>query len=130
MSELSEILNVQALFLILVLLLAIRGFTKTVAKGQIELWHFYATKTGDGQHYGDANKLGIMVGIFASTLFVGYMFWSHDVDNWPVVAVFGLWLTFIAGCEYFSKVARTIAAKIAKDRIGTFNPDQTITPKP
>lgn len=107
--DVSDFLDPQALFLILVLLLGVRAFQRIVGGKQsdgqpnpIEFWHFFASRGGD-THYGDPNKLGIMVGIVASTLFVGYAFWAHEIDNWYVVTVFALWLVFIAGTEYFAK---------------------------
>ena len=44
-------LDPQALFLILVLLMAVRFFRTGVKESPIEFWHFYATKTKDGQDW-------------------------------------------------------------------------------
>lgn len=120
LSSFLALLDPQALFLILMLLLAARSFTKTVGSDDnpIEFWHFYATKV-NGKDWGDPNKLGVMVGIFASTLMVGYMFWAANEYNWYLVAIFFIWLTFIAGVEYFSKLARAVAAKLADKKLGT-----------
>jgi uncharacterized protein YacL len=120
LEDLREVLDVQAMFLILVFLMAVRGFRNAVTKGNIELWHFYATRTKDGVNWGDVNKLGIMVGIFASTLMVGYMFWSHRKTpyNWEMVAVFGLWLTAVFGAEMYSKWARQVAASFVSKKAG------------
>jgi len=115
-------LDAQALFLIVVLLLGIRGFSRTVGgENPIEFWHFFSTKVREGdkwKDWGDPNKLGIMVGIFASTLIVGYAFWAAESYSWYIVVIFFIWLTFIAGVEYFSKLARSVAAKIAEKRLG------------
>jgi len=120
--EFFTFLDAQAWFLILVCLLAWRSMSKIVGgENPIEAWHFVATKTNDGEHYGDATKLGIVVGIFASTLFVGYMFWSHRNTpyNWYMVAIFLIWLIAIYGVEMFAKWARTLAASIAEKKLGT-----------
>jgi hypothetical protein len=115
-------LDAQAWFLILVCLLAWRSMSKIIGgENPVEAWHFIATKTSDGVHYGDATKLGIVVGIFGSTLMVGYMFWSHrDVAyNWHMVAIFLIWLTAIYGVEMFAKWARQLASKVAEKKLGT-----------
>lgn len=130
MSDLSELLDLQALLLILILLVAVRAFNKVVKASPIEHWHFYATKTKDGKDWGDVTKLGIVIGIFASTLMVAYMFWSHkDVAyNWQMVAIFSIWMIAIYGVEMFAKWARMFAAKVAEKKLGDgkpYNPDAT-----
>jgi len=120
-------LDLQALFLIVVVLIAVRAFSRMLSAGNpVEGWHFYASRGADGNQYGDPNKLGIMVGIVASTLFVGYTFWAHAVDNWYVVAIFALWLVFIAGTEYFAKWFRSFLDR----KVGTLPAPQQEEKKP
>lgn len=73
----------------------------------IEFWHFYSTKTPDGHQWGDPNKLGVLVGIFASTFIVGWVFYNYKPDNWYMIILFGMWLTFVAGVEFFAKWFRS-----------------------
>jgi hypothetical protein len=129
--DILSIFDAQAWFLILVCLLAWRSMSKVVGgQNPIESWHFISTKTSDGEHYGDTTKLGIIVGIFASTLMVGYMFWSHkDVAyNWYMVAIFAIWMIAIYGVEMFAKWARQTAAVLAEKKLG--QPAQPSEPKP
>ena len=88
-AALFEVLDLHALFLIAVLLLFVRAFSKMVAgNNPVESWHFYASRSPvDGRQYGDPNKLALMIGVVASTLMVAYMFYVHRaVDyNWYMV---------------------------------------------
>ena len=117
--------DTQALVLLLFVLLAVRAFAHTVGEDSnpVEFWHFYASRAADGSQLGDPKKLAVMVGIFASTLFVGYTFWAHPIDSFWPVAVFAIWLIFISGIDVFSAWARSFVDR----RFGS-NPS-TETPK-
>lgn len=125
----ADLLDLQALLLVLILLTGVRAFNKTVKSSPIEHWHFYATKTKEGKDWGDVTKLGIIVGIFASTLMVAYMFWSHKNTpyNWQMVAIFAIWMMAIYGVEMFAKWARVIATKLAEKKLGEGKPPETPT---
>ncbi|SRR6266545_2928515 len=104
----GSFLDAQALFLILVLLLAVRTLGRVLASSNpVESWHFIASRDKDGRQWGDPKKLAAMVFIFASTLFVGYTFWAHPVDNLYIVGLFFGWAIAMLGIDVFSAWARS-----------------------
>jgi len=107
-SEFLSEIDLQAMFLILVLLVSARAFSRMLAsQNPIEAWHFYASTDKSGKAWGDPKKFAVMVFVFASTLFVGYTFWSHPVDNLYVVGLFFGWAIAMLGVDVFSAWARS-----------------------
>lgn len=102
--ELIHKIDPPAVFFILTALLGLWYVHRSLRENNpIELWHFYSSKGPDGKQYGDTNKLGILIGMSSSTVYVGWMFYKNEIYNWYAVTIFALWLVFIAGCEYFAK---------------------------
>lgn len=108
-NALKELLDFQALTLLLILLFAVRAFSRVVndPSNDIKASDFYSSRGRDGLEHGDPGKLAKLVGVFASTLMVGYTFWAHAVDSFWPVAVFAIWLIFISGIDVFSAWARS-----------------------
>lgn len=107
-----EVLGVFLLFL------GMWGIIRVVndADNDIAWWHFFATRSKDGKTYGDITKIGILVGIVASTFIVVSLGEKDELD-WTV---FGIWLVFISGSESFSKWVKTFIetkynVKLGKD---------------
>jgi hypothetical protein len=108
LESLKDIFDLQAMMLILILLVAARAFMRILSgSNPIEAWHFVASSDKDGKQWGDPKKLAVMVFIFASTVFVGYTFWAHPVDNLYVVAVFFGWAIAMLGIDVFAGWARS-----------------------
>jgi len=121
-QAIGELLDVQALLLLLILLVAVRAFSRMVndPSNNVQASDFYSSKGRDGLEHGDPGKLAKLVGVFASTLMVGYTFWAHEVDNFWPVAVFAIWLIFISGIDVFSAWARSFVDR----RYGTATPPE------
>ena len=130
MGEFISSLNIDphALVFILAVLMALRAFVKAISSNNpIDFWHFYSSRGPDGQQWGDPNKLGIMVGIFASTFIVGYAFYTNKVDNWFIITLFAIWLAFIAGSESFAKWLRSFLDRKVNSVSSTSTVDLTST---
>lgn len=98
----------NAVFFVLVMVISAIYLHRSIkGSNPIEFWHFYSTRTSDGKQWGDPNKLGVLVGIFASTFIVGWVFYKYPPDNWYMIILFGMWLTFVAGVEFFAKWFRS-----------------------
>ncbi len=108
LKALADLLDPQAIVLLAILGLAGWRFAKMIAgENPIEAWHFYSSPDRQGKQWGDPKKLAVMVFIFASTVFVGYTFWAHPVDNIWVVAVFFGWAIAMLGIDAFASWARS-----------------------
>lgn len=116
----ARTLEPSALLLIVAILFGIRAFTRSVNDGQVEFWHFYSSHStnlkGEIVNWGDTEKLGILIGIFASTLFMGFVLYFQKVDNWYVVIMFAIWLLFISGSSAFSKWGRAFLDRWLKSK--------------
>lgn len=119
-------LDLQAMFLILAALIAVRAFSRVLSSDNpIEAWHFYASTDRTGKHWGDPKKFAVMVFVFASTLFVGYTFWAHPVDNLYVVGIFFGWAIAMLGIDVFSAWARSFVDR----RFGHQESDKPAAPE-
>jgi hypothetical protein len=108
MEWLSELLDPQALVLLLILLLAARAFSRMLSsRNPVEAWHFYSSSARDGKQYGDPKKLAVMVFIFSSTFFVGYVLWAAKEITFWVAAMFFGWAIAMLGVDVFSAWARS-----------------------
>jgi len=115
-------LELEAIMGVVLLLVFVWGLVRVIndPENPIEWWHFFSSRGADGKQYGDANKLGICVGIVFSTLFIGWYAYMLSL-GWEL---FGLWLLFIAGVEGFGKWFRGFLDK-------KFTGGQTLpTPEP
>lgn len=114
-DTITNLLDVQGMFLILAALLFARALTRILSSDNpVEAWHFIAsrgpvTQENPTGQYGDPKKLAVIVFIFASTLFVGYMLWAHPVDNFWIVCMFFGWSTAMLGIDVFPAWARSFA---------------------
>jgi hypothetical protein len=109
LTWLVEHLDVQALVLIAGTLIAVRALGLVVGDNDntIKASDFIASRGQDGADHGDPKKLAATVFIFSSTLFVGYTFWAHPIDNfWPVAVFFG-WAIAMLGIDVFAAWARS-----------------------
>jgi len=119
-------LDVQALVLIAGTLIAVRALGLVVddTDNTIRASDFIASRGQDGHDHGDPKKLAATVFIFSSTLFVGYTFWAHAIDNfWPVAVFFG-WAIAMLGIDVFAAWARSFVDR----RFGQAPPDVQAAP--
>ena len=119
-ASLLNYIDLQALILLLILLVSVRAFGRIISDpdNDVQLSDFYSSRGADGKEHGDPDKLAKLVGVFASTLFVGYTFWAHAIDSFWPVAVFCIWLIFISGVSVFSAWARALAGHVMSTRYG------------
>jgi len=106
--EIAASIDLQAIFFLAVFLIGGLAIWRVVrADNPVESWHFIASGDSTGKQWGDPKKLAVIVFIFASTVFVGYTFWAHPVDNLYIVALFFGWATAMLGIDVFSAWARS-----------------------
>lgn len=103
----------QAVFLITLLLIGARILQRILSsENPVEAWHFIASrgepaKENPSGQWGDPKKLAAAVFIFASTVFVGYTFWSTKEYNFWVFAIFFGWAIAMLGIDVFAAWARS-----------------------
>jgi hypothetical protein len=108
-TTLFEAIDLQAVVLLAILLVAAFVLARVVNddSNTVQASDFFSSRGTDGKDHGDPKKLAATVFIFSSTLFVGYTFWAHKIDNFWVVSVFFGWAIAMLGIDMFSAWARS-----------------------
>lgn len=68
----------------------------------LDWWQFISTKGSDGQHYGDIDKLGKVVGIVVSSVIMLMVTYASKMD----AVLLGVYLAFVGGIAGYSAYLR------------------------